>query len=387
MRLSNRVKVIAPSVTLTITQKAKAMKAKGIDVINFAAGEPDFDTPLYIKEAAKQAIDKGKTKYTPSVGTLELRKAIASELKRTSNIEYRPEEIIVSNGAKHSLYNIFQAICQEKDEVIIPSPFWVSYPEMVKLAGARPVIIESRQQDGFKIKANLLQSAITKKTKAFVLNSPSNPTGCVYGADELKEIAKVCAKKNILIISDEIYKRLIYGGKKHVSIASLAPEIKNLTIVVDGVSKTYSMTGWRIGYLASNDAEIVNAIKNIQEHSTSNPSSISQEAALAALEKEDDSVLKMIAEFEKRRNHMADRINNIKGLYCIKPEGAFYCFCDISKTGMDSLSFVDKLLEEAKVAAIPGEPFGWRTHIRLSFATSMEEIEEGLERLKRWVRQ
>lgn len=387
MKLANRVKTVKPSITLAVTAKAKSMKKRGIDVINFAAGEPDFDTPSFIKEAAKAAIDKGKTKYTPSIGTLGLRKAISAELKRTQQLIYKPEEIIVSNGAKHSLYNIFQAICNKDDEIIIPSPYWVSYPEMVRLAEAKPVIVKSKQKEGFRPPIELLKSAITKKTKALILNSPNNPTGSVYDIDYLRNLAKIAVKNNILIISDEIYKRLIYDGKKHISVAFLGAKIKKLTVVVDGVSKTYSMTGWRIGYLASNTPELLNAIKRIQSHSTSNPSSISQEAALCALtlKKGNSSIKKMASEFEKRRNYMADRINRIDGLYCNKPEGAFYCFCDISKTRMDSVSFVNKLLDKEKVAAIPGEAFGCLTHIRLSFATSMKDIKEGINRLERFV--
>ena len=385
MKLTNRVRAINPSVTLSVTAKAKAMKAKGINVISFGAGEPDFDTPSYIKEAAKAAIDKGKTKYTPSIGTVELRKAICDELKRNSLLDYTPDEIIVSNGAKHSLYNIFQAICEEADEVIIPSPFWVSYPEMVSLSGARPVMVKFSQKDSFKATARAIKDAINKKTKAIVLNSPNNPTGAVYDKDILEKIAEIAIKNNITVISDEIYKMLIYDGKKHVSIASFGDKIKKLTIVVDGVSKTYSMTGWRIGYLASEMEELIKAINNLQDHSTSNPSSISQEAALCALKSDDGSVDKMRAEFEKRRNYMVDKINSIKGLSCVKPEGAFYCFCDISKTKVKSLEFVEKLLQEAKVAVIPGEAFGWPTHIRLSYALSMEDIIEGLDRIEKFV--
>lgn len=387
MKLASRVEQIKPSVTLSITAKAKAMKASGINVISFGAGEPDFDTPVYIKDAAKAAIDKGKTKYTPSIGTPDLRKAICEDLKKYNNLDYTLEQIIVSNGAKHSLYNIFQAICDKGDEVIIPSPFWVSYPEMVGIAGAKPVMVSFKQQDGFKANAEAIKNAVTKKTKAIVLNSPNNPTGAVYNREALEKIADIAVKNNIIVISDEIYKRLIYDGAKHVSIASLNDKIKKLTIVVDGVSKTYSMTGWRIGYLASEDNALIKAINNLQDHSTSNPSSISQEAALSALKTDDGSVEKMRAEFEKRRNYMVEKVNSIKGLSCVKPEGAFYCFCDISKTKVKSLEFVEKLLKEANTAAIPGEAFGWPTHIRLSYAMSMEDIKEGLNRIERFTTQ
>lgn len=301
MKLSDRVKLVKPSATLAITAKAKALKAQGVNVINFGAGEPDFDTPSFIKEAAKAAIDKGKTKYTPDIGTLELRQAICAELKRIQGLVYKPEEIIVSNGAKQCLYNIFQAICTQTDEVIIPSPYWLSYPEMVRLAGAKCVFVNTKQEDGFRLDIKLLKSKINKNTKAIVLNSPSNPTGCIYDKKDLEGLAEIAVENDILVISDEIYKRLIYDNKKHCSIASLNPEIKNLAVVVDGVSKTYSMTGWRIGYLASTQPELINAIKSIQGHATSNPSSISQEAALCALTSEESerSIKEMVAEFEK----------------------------------------------------------------------------------------
>jgi len=386
MELSKRIKAVKDSVTLAVTAQAKLMKAKGINVVNFAAGEPDFDTPSFIKRAAKAAIDRGKTKYTPSIGTLQLREAISLDLKRNSNLIYNPDEIVVSNGAKHSLYNIFQVICKDGDEVIILSPYWVSYPEIVRLAGARPIIVKLKQGEGFKPNMKLLKSAITKRTKALILNSPNNPTGAIYGINDLKEIAQLGAKENILIISDEIYKKLIYNSKRHISIASLDAEIKKLTVIVDGVSKTYSMTGWRIGYLASTNVKLINAIKNLQSHSTSNPCSISQEAALCALQSNGKSVEAMVVEFERRRNYMVEKINRIKGLYCIRPEGAFYCFCDISKTKIDSFTFANKLLNKAKVAVIPGEAFGWPSHIRLSFATSMKDIKEGLRRIEKFVK-
>ncbi|MFH0732057.1 MAG: pyridoxal phosphate-dependent aminotransferase [Candidatus Omnitrophota bacterium] len=385
MEISKRVKSVKPSVTLAVTAKAKAMKAKGISVINFGAGEPDFDTPGFIKDAATLAIDKGKTKYTPSSGTMELKTAICAELNRNSKLKYQPKQIIVSNGAKHSLYNIFQVICEEADEIIIPSPYWVSYLEMVKLAGAKPVIAKSRQEDGFKPTIKALKAAITKNTKALVLNSPCNPTGVVYDKALLKAIADIAVEKNIIVISDEIYKMLIYDGEDYCSIASFGDDIKKLTIVVDGVSKSYSMTGWRIGYLASENSTVIDAIENLQSHSTSNPCSISQEAALCALQSDDSSVRAMRSEFEKRRDYMAGALNKIKDLYCVKPEGAFYCFCDISKTKMDSLEFADKLLDFEKVAVIPGGDFGWPNHIRLSFATSMSDIEEGMKRIEKFV--
>ncbi|NQT94810.1 MAG: pyridoxal phosphate-dependent aminotransferase [Candidatus Omnitrophica bacterium] len=387
MELSKRITGISPSATLTITSKAKAMKKDGIDVISFGAGEPDFDTPEYIKDAAVAAIGGGKTKYTPSIGTVELRQAICDKLKSFNGLEYKQENIIVSNGAKHSLFNIFQAICQEGDEVIIPAPYWVSYTEMVKLSGAMPVIVGTNAADGFKLKADALAKAIRPKTKAIILNSPSNPTGCVYSKDELESILEVIKDKDIRVVSDEIYERLIYDGLGHTSFASLSDRAKEMTIIVNGVSKTYSMTGWRIGYIASTDLELTKSIKNLQDHSSSNPSSISQEAALAALSKEDDSVEKMKKEFEKRRDYMFERIGSIEKLSCVKPQGAFYSFVDASKVNKDSLEFAKKLLEDVQVAVIPGEGFGAPGFIRLSFATSMENIKEGLDRIEKWLRQ
>ncbi|NQT90891.1 MAG: pyridoxal phosphate-dependent aminotransferase [Candidatus Omnitrophica bacterium] len=387
MELSRRIRGVSPSATLTITSKAKAMKKQGIDVVSFGAGEPDFDTPQYIKVAAAEAIEKGKTKYTPSIGTVELREAICEKLSDFNGLEYRPEDIVVSNGAKHTLYNIFQAICDEGDEVIVASPYWVSYTEMVKLSGARPVIVPTLPDEGFKMKPEDLSAALSKKTKAVIINSPSNPTGCVYSRDELKAISDIALKGNIRVIADEIYERLIYDGQEHFSFAALGQEVKDITILVNGVSKTYSMTGWRIGYLASSDREMTKSIKNLQDHSSSNPSSISQEAAMAALTKEDGSVEKMKKEFEARRDYMVERIAKIGQFSCVKPGGAFYCFVDVSQVNKDSLEFAGKLLDDAKVAVIPGEGFGTPGYIRLSFATSMENIEKGFDRIEEWLKQ
>ncbi len=387
MELSERIMGIKPSATLSITSKAKAMKGEGIDVINFGAGEPDFDTPDYIKEAAKVAIDQGKTKYTISIGTLKLREAICKKLADFNNLEYKPEDIVVSNGAKHSLYNIFQAICNKDDEVIIISPYWVSYVEMVAVAGAKPVIVDAFACDGFKVKLDSLAAALTDKTKAIIINSPLNPTGCVYTKEELKGIFDLLNGKDIRIISDEIYERLMYDNLECASIASLSQESKDATIIVNGVSKTYSMTGWRIGYIASTDRALTKAIKNLQDHSSSNPSSISQEAALAALTKEDSSIGEMKKEFEKRRDYMAKRIEAIDKISCVKPEGAFYCFVDVSEVNKNTLELADKLLDDVKVAVVPGEGFGAPGFIRLSFATSMENIKEGLDRIEKWLKQ
>jgi len=387
MILSERITQIQPSATLTITSKAKAMKKEGIDVVSFGAGEPDFDTPQYIKDAAIEAISSGKTKYTPSIGTVELRQVICDKMKSFNGLDYTIDNIAVSNGAKHSLFNIFQGICQDGDEVIILAPYWVSYTEMVKLSGASPVIVESDIQNNFKAKPEDLKAAITDKTKAIIINSPSNPTGCIYSKEELEAIYEVVKDKDIKIVSDEIYERLIYDGLEHASFASLSEQAKEQTIIVNGASKTYSMTGWRIGYIASTDTDLLKSIKNLQDHSSSNPSSISQEAAMAALSREDDSVENMKREFEKRRDYIYERVSSIEGFSSVKPQGAFYIFVDVSKINKNSLEFAQKLLEDVQVAVIPGEGFGAPGFIRLSFAVSMENIKKGLDRIQEWVKQ
>ena len=385
--LSERVKNVKPSATLGITSKAKAMKKQGIDIISFGAGEPDFDTPNYIKQAAIEAIKSGKTKYTPSVGTPELRQAICEKLSNFNKLDYSIEDIIVSNGAKHSLYNIFQAICNEGDEVIVVSPYWVSYVEMIALAQAKPVIAATTAKENFKITPDRLSGFLTDRTKAVIINSPSNPTGCLYSEQELSGIFEVLKDMNIRVVSDEIYERLIYDNQTGFSFASLGQKAKDMALIVNGVSKTYSMTGWRIGYMASSDKELTRAIANLQDHSSSNPSSISQEAARVAISKEDDSVESMKTQFQERRDYMISRINKMQGVTCFKPQGAFYCFVDFSKIGTDTISIADELLSEAKVAVVPGEGFGSPGHIRLSFATSMKNIEEGLNRIEKWLRQ
>jgi len=387
MFLSERIKSVQPSATLGITSKAKAMKAKGIDVVSFGAGEPDFDTPDYIKEAGIEAIKSGKTKYTPSAGTLELREAICKKLSTSHKLDYEPGDIIVSNGAKHSLYNIFQAICNKDDEIVTIAPYWVSYIEQIRLAQARPVIVATKADEGFKVTPDKLAKRITNRTRAVIINSPSNPTGCLYSKDELLEIVQLLRGKDISIISDEIYERLVYDGLKAVSPASLGDEGRDMTIIVNGVSKTYSMTGWRIGYIASKDKSLTGAIANLQDHSSSNPSSISQEAALAAITKEDNSVENMKAEFEKRRDYMIARIDKMDDISCFKPKGAFYCFVDVSEISRNTLKLADRLLDEARVAVVSGEGFGSPGYIRLSFATSMENIKEGLDRIEKWLKQ
>jgi len=370
--------------TLAITAKAKKMRTEGKNVINFAAGEPDFDTPHNIKSAAISAISEGFTKYTPASGMPQLKDAICDKLKKDNALSYKPSQIIVSCGAKHSLYNIFQALCDKGDEVIVPSPYWVSYPEMVKLSGAKPVVVKTDEKSGFKLTEKDLKKAATKRTKAIIINSPSNPTGSAYSIEDLSMVAKWAISKNIFVISDEIYENLIYDGLKHISIASLGNEIFKLAIVVNGVSKSYSMTGWRIGYLAG-DEKIVGAINKLQSHSTSNPASISQKAALEALTGGNEFVRKIAEEFEKRRDLILGGIGRINKLSCFKPQGAFYLFCDISKTKMDSISFANKLLEETRVAVIPGIAFGWDTHVRMSFACKAEDIKEGINRISKWL--
>lgn len=381
--ISGRVRGIHPSSTLAITARAKKMRVSGQDVVNFAAGEPDFDTPPHIKQAAINAINDGFTKYTPSTGTLELKKAIQEKFRRDNDLEYELSQIIVSNGAKQCLFNAISALINKFDEVIIPSPYWVSYIEMVAFAQGRAVILETKKENSFKLDADALEKALSPKTKLLILNSPSNPIGCVYTRDELTAIAEICAKNSIFVLSDEIYEKLIYDGCGHVSIASLNKKIYDLTLVVNGVSKSYSMTGWRIGYLAGNK-KIIEALGNLQDHSTSNPCSISQKAALAALTSDDGFVNKMRDEFAARRDYMLSCLDQMKLKY-IRPQGAFYVFCDISVTGLKSCDFAEKFLEQKYVASIPGEAFGNDNYVRFSFATSKEEIQKGMERLEEFI--
>ena len=390
--ISKKALGISPSPTLSIDSKFKEMKANGEDVVGFGAGEPDFDTPQHIKDAAIAAINAGKTKYTPAAGTLALRKAVADKFKRENGLDYKPSNIVVSNGAKHSLVNTFMAILNPGDEVIIPAPYWVSYPEMVKLADGVPVSIQTTEEDGFKVTADEIRAAITDKTKALILNSPSNPTGMVYTREELQAIAEVAVEKNIYVVSDEIYEHLIYEGE-HVSIASFNDKIKDLTIVINGVSKTYAMTGWRIGYAAAND-EIAKAMANIQSHASSNPNSIAQEAAVAALTGGDEEILRMKRHFQKRRDFMVEMINSIDGVSCSMPHGAFYIMMNISKLKGKELygtvitssdDFAELFLKVAKVAVVPGRGFEAEDFVRWSYATSMDNIVEGLERLKKFL--
>lgn len=384
MSLAYRVSDIGESITLNITSKAKKLKSDGIDVVSFAAGEPDFDTPQHIKDAATQAIAEGFTKYTPSSGMAELREAIAQKFKADNGIEYSPSQIVVSNGAKQSLYNIFQVLCERGDEVIIPAPYWLSYPAMVKMAEATPVFVETSRASGFMVTKDALAEKITDRTKCLILNSPSNPTGCIYDRETLEMIADLAVQRNFFVISDEIYEKLIYDGKKHFSIASLGAAVKERTITVNGVSKSYSMTGWRIGY-AAGPQSVMNAISNLQSHATSNACSISQRATLAALTQDQSFIDGMRDEYQKRRDYMISRIASFRNMSCVRPEGAFYLFCDISKLGIGSIAVATRLLEEARVAVIPGEPFGADGYIRLSFATGMGTIAKGLDRIEKWL--
>lgn len=385
MKLAARISQVSPSLTLAIAAKAKAMKAEGIDVCSFSTGEPDFDSPAHVKAAAKKALDEGKTKYGPAAGEPRLRQAIAQKLQRENNLDYQVENIIVTNGGKHSLFNLMQALIEPGDEVIIPAPYWVSYPEMVKLVGGNPVIVMTDQANGYKIQPEILRSAITPKTKLFVLNSPSNPTGMVYTPEEIKALAEVIVEKDILVVSDEIYEKILYDGAKHLSIGSLNDEIFARTIVSNGFAKGYSMTGWRLGYLAA-PVELIKAATTVQGHSTSNVCTFAQYGAIAALEESQDCVEEMRQAFAKRRKVMLERINAIPGLSCAKPDGAFYLFPDISETGLKSLDFCKTLLDEHQVAVIPGVAFGADNNIRLSYATDMATIEKGMDRLEKFVK-
>ena len=390
MKLADRVNKIQPSPTLAIDAKAKALKAQGVDVVGFGAGEPDFDTPANIKEAAKKAIDAGFTKYTPVGGTDELKDSIIAKMKKDHGLEYTRDEISVACGAKHSLYNISQALIQEGDEVIIPAPYWVSYPDQVVLAGGTPVFIETEESGEFKITPQQLEKAVTKRTKALILNSPCNPTGSSYTVKELKAIGQVCLKHDFLIIADDIYERLVYDGLKFTEIAQVVPELKPRTIVVNGVSKTYAMTGWRIGY-ACGPKELIGAITKMQSQSTSNPTSIAQKAAVEALNGSQDAVAAMVVEFEKRRTYIVERLNAMPGVTCYKSTGAFYVFPNFSsvygksfngKKISNSTEFAAYLLEEAKVALVPGVAFGADKYARLSYAIGMENIKKGMDRIE-----
>ena len=381
--LAQRVKGITPSATLAIDAKAKQLRKEGKDVVIFGAGEPEFNTPENIKLAAKKAIDGNFTRYTPVGGIPELKKAIADKFMRENSIDYDVSEIIVSCGGKHSLYNIAMAILDKGNEAILPAPCWVSYEEMIKLAEAKPVFCKT--DDKFKLTAEFVEEKVTGKTKMLILNSPNNPTGAIIEPSEIRKIAELAAEHKFYVVSDEVYEHFIYGGKKNTSIASLNDDIKRLTIISNSVSKTYAMTGWRIGYTAAS-REIITAMENLQSHSTSNPSNIAQYAALEALTGTQESVKKMVKAFDERRKFIHKRLNGISGISCIEPEGAFYAFADISDTGMASVEFAGKLLDEALVAVVPGIAFRSDRHIRLSYATSIHEIEKGLDRMEKWLK-
>jgi aspartate aminotransferase len=389
MRFAKRVERIQPSPTLAITAKAAALRTEGRDVISFGAGEPDFDTPANIRDAAIGSIQDGFTRYTPVGGIPELKDAIIEKLRRDNGLAYTRPEIVVSCGAKHVLYNLAQALFEEGDEVIIPSPYWVSYPDIVLLAGATPVILETEGGDGFKVTPDRLEETITARTKALVLNSPSNPTGATYTFDELKALAEVIVRKDILVISDEIYEKIVYDEFPFSGIAMVGEEVRDRSIVVNGVSKAYAMTGWRIGYAAGPE-DIISAMTKIQSQNTSNPTSISQKAAVEALNGDQSAVGEMVEAFAQRRDYIVAALGGMAGISCFNPEGAFYVFPDVSAlygktyggsviTG--SASFAEYLLDGANVAVVPGVAFGSDAHIRLSYATSMENIREGISRI------
>lgn len=388
MQPSERVTSLTPSSTLEITAKASALKAEGYDVIGLAAGQPDFNTPQHIIDAAFKAANEGATKYTPSGGLPQLKEDIAEKLHHDLHVSYDTNEIMVATGAKHALYTLFQALINPGDEVIIPAPYWVSYPEQVKLAGGRPVIVETTQESHFKMTTELLESAITAYTKAVIINSPSNPTGMIYDAEELQALGDICLKHDITIVSDEIYDQLIYGDSGHISITQLSKQLKEQTILINGVSKTYSMTGWRIGYAAGN-ATVIQAMTGLASHSTSNPTTLSQYGAMAALEGSQQPVEDMRQAFASRLDAAFDQLVSIPGITCLKPKGAFYLFPNVKEAaqtlGYGSVSeWATALLEKQKVALVPGSGFGSPNHVRISYAASLEQIEEALRRIKRF---
>ncbi|OHB51481.1 MAG: aspartate aminotransferase [Planctomycetes bacterium GWF2_42_9] len=394
MKVSKRAQAVPPSATMAVDTKAKELKAKGVDVVGFGVGEPDFDTPNYIKDAAIAAIKAGKTKYTPTPGIPELRKAIAEKLQKENNLNYKPEQIIVNLGAKHSVYESMQAVLDEGDEVIVPAPYWVTYPETIKLAGAVMKVVQTELKNDYKITPEQLKNAITPKTAMFLLNSPNNPGGFTYSPDELKALAKVLEGTNIMVLSDEIYERLVYGTTKFISFAAVSDDAFNRTITINGFSKAYAMTGWRLGYVAG-PIDVIKAMDRLQGHMTQNPVSFVQSGALVAFSDPNNEVEKMRIEFEKRAKYMSERLNQMQGVKCPQPTGAFYCFPDISAHfgrtigGVkinNSMDFASAFLDQASVALVPGGPFGCDNNIRLSFATSMEQITKGLDRLENWLK-
>ncbi|EKV03782.1 aspartate/tyrosine/aromatic aminotransferase [Leptolyngbya sp. PCC 7375] len=386
IKLAARVQQVTPSMTLAISAKAKAMKAEGLDICSFSAGEPDFDTPEHIREAAKRALDEGKTRYGPAAGEPRLRSAIATKLRNENKLAYNAENIIVTNGGKHSLYALMMITIEAGDEVLIPAPYWVSYPEIVKLAGGTPVMMPTTAESGYKITPKQLQQAITPKTKFLIFNSPSNPTGMVYSPEEVRALADVVVANDIWVVADEIYEKILYDGAQHLSIGAVSEAMFNRTIVSNGFAKAYAMTGWRLGYLAG-PAELIKAANTLQSQSTSNVCTFAQYGAIAALESSQDCVETMRQAFAKRRTAIVNLVNSIPGLNCVIPNGAFYLFINISKTGLTSLDFCNRLLDEKYVAAVPGVAFGADSGIRVSYATDMTTIEQGMERLNVFVQQ
>ncbi|MCX7846702.1 MAG: pyridoxal phosphate-dependent aminotransferase [bacterium] len=386
--VNQRMQAVKPSATIGITMRARELNARGIKVVSLAAGEPDFDTPEHIKEAAIRALREGKTKYMPSAGIPELREAIAAKLQRENGLQYSPQQIVVGCGAKHSLYNIFQVVLEPGDEVIIPSPYWVSYPELVTLAGGRPVIVPTEQENEFRLRPEQLAAAITPRTRAFILNSPSNPTGMGYDCNQQQSLAEVLREHpRIAIVSDEIYELLTYRGFRHVSFAAAAPDLYERTFTVNGFSKTFSMTGWRLGYVACPDRASAEAIQCLQEQSTTGTTSFAQYGALAALQGSVECVARMRAAFDERRAWLVEALRKIPGVSCLDPQGAFYVFPNISAWGIPSTRLCLRLLEEAHIAPVPGASFGADGHIRISFATSLEQLKEAVKRLRAWVGQ
>jgi aspartate aminotransferase len=384
MKLADRVSQVSASLTLAISAKAKAMQAEGIDVLSFSAGEPDFVTPEHIVNAAKQALDQGKTRYGPAAGEPLLREAIAAKLHRDNQLSYTPDQIVVTNGGKQSLYNLMQVLINPGDEVIIPAPYWLSYPEMVKLAGGVPVILKTDIQGQFKVTPDQLRAAVTPRTRLFVFNSPSNPTGMVYTPDEVRALAAVVVEQDLLVVTDEIYEKILYDGAEHLSMGAVSPDVFERTMVSHGFAKTYSMTGWRVGYLAG-PSDLMQGMIKLQGHSTSNVCTFAQYGAIAALQGAQDCVEIMLQAFAERRQVMLEQLNSMPGVSCPAPKGAFYLFPDISAVGLGSVEFCETLLETHQVAIVPGRAFGADECIRLSYATDMTSIQAGMKRLATFI--
>lgn len=385
-RLASRLKKVKPSSTLAITSKAKKLASSGLDIVTLAAGEPDFDTPDFVKQAACEAIQAGFTKYTPTTGIPELKKLICEKFKKDNSLEYAPNQIVVSCGAKHSIFNTLLVLINTQDQVLIPSPYWVSYPEMVHLCEGSPRFIQTLPKNNFKVTAQELAEQVNSKTKLLILNSPANPTGCVYTQEELRQISEICVKRKIFVISDEIYEKLIYDGLKHFSIASLNQDIYDLTITVNGLSKSFAMTGWRLGYLGA-PLFVAEAIARLQDHSTSNANSIAQKAGIAALGASEDFYKEIRVQFQERRDYCISRLKRMPKINPVIPKGAFYIFCDISQTGLTSVDVADRLLDEKYLSVIPGDGFGADSYLRISFAASLEQLAKGMDRLEEWLKE